>query len=86
MAAVSTSFAGPHTAGTITLSAHSATTAYVVQVTSGSGRVARIPVTTDGSGAATVKFIPQWDDRGAYTVTVLPAATTQASTTSGTIT
>lgn len=83
-AAVSVAAASAHNAATISLTGHTATTAYVVQVVSKSGRVTNFNVTTNGSGAATVQFTPGLEDRGPLTVNVIPAATPSvASTTTG---
>lgn len=84
-AAVTAAAATAHNAATITLTGHTASTPYVVQVVSKSGRITPINVTTDGSGNATVKFVPGLEDRGSFTVNVIPATTPAvASTTTGT--
>jgi hypothetical protein len=83
-ATVTAGKAAVHTTTTITLSGHAATTSYNVQVLWRSGRTQTIPVTTDGSGAATVKVVPQMEDRGSFTINVIPAAAQAvAATTSG---
>jgi type IV secretory pathway TrbF-like protein len=54
----------PLAANTVTVSALAASTAYICTVTWPSGRTQLIPFTTDGSGNATPKAVPQFDDRG----------------------
>lgn len=53
---------------TLTLSAMTATTAYTVTVVSPQGHSTNLPVTTDGAGAGTVKFVPSVN--GNYSVNV----------------
>jgi type IV secretory pathway TrbF-like protein len=54
----------PLTQNTVTVTALTAATAYICTVTWPSGRKQLIPFTTDGSGNATPKVVPQFDDRG----------------------
>ena len=82
MAAVSVGTAKVRQAATVSLSAHSNTTAYVVAITHPSGAVEKHTVTTDGSGAATVTYVPQ--EPGTATVTTTPAASTTTATTTAT--
>lgn len=83
-ASVSVGATAAHATSTITLTGHAATTTYNVQVLWHSGRTQTLTVTTDGSGAATAKVIPSMEDRGSYTVNVIPAAVQAvAATTSG---
>ena len=65
---------------TLTLSALTATTTYTVTVVSPQGHTTNLPVTTDGSGAATVKYVPSAN--GNHTVNVyLYVPVSQANTT-----
>lgn len=70
----------PFTLSTIPVTGHGNNTVYVATVTFASGRVKNIQFTTDGSGAANPTFVPQWDDKGAYTITVRPLAETVGTT------
>lgn len=47
-----------YTPVTLTLSAMTATTAYTVTVVGPQGHTASFPVTTDGAGAGTCRFVP----------------------------
>ena len=64
---------------TLTLSGFAATTAHTVTLATPSGHNQTVPVTTDGSGAATLRVVPS--QGGTNTVTVYVTAPVVAAST-----
>lgn len=88
MAAVSFSTSTPkalETVVTVSLSTHAANSTYNAVLTNHSGHTTTYPVTTDGSGAASFKFVPQGP--GSYSVSTYlvtsPTATATGSVSAG---
>lgn len=74
--------AAPFTSQSITITGLAASTDYVASVTwKATGRVTKIPFTSDGSGNASPKFVPQHDNTGAYTIDLRPATELVGGTT-----
>ena len=72
--------AQPFTSQTITITGHAPSTDQVAVFTFQNGRTQAIKFTTDGSGNASPKFVPQWDAKGTFTCSTRPVAETNGST------
>lgn len=62
-----------HSVHTATISGLSATTAYTLRVTTSMGGTAVIPFTTDGSGNATLSYMPSPAGTTTYAIWSTPA-------------
>lgn len=70
----------PLTQNTVTITALTASTAYMITVLWPSGRKQLIAFTTDGSGNATPKVVPMFDDRGTPQIDIRLATEHSAGT------
>jgi hypothetical protein len=70
----------PYEPVTLTVAGGANNTPYVISAARPSGAVTNIEVTTDGSGAATAKFVPQ-SAPGAVTFSIRPATEYTGTTT-----
>lgn len=68
-----------HDTATVNLTGDTATTSRIVQITDPDGRTQSFNVITDGSGAASVKFVPQL--AGKYVINDVAFMATVVSTT-----
>lgn len=77
-ASISVSALNQHGAATISVSGDSSNTVRVMQITEPDGSVRSIPFTTNGSGAATLSFVPQGS--GSFVFTEMSSGPTQVAT------
>ena len=80
MATVSASGFKARQAGTISLAGGAANTAHVVSISHPAGGVETHTVTTDGSGNASVAFVPQGTGYHSITVSTITTSTVASST------